>query len=103
MSDLIIITCPMHKVAAVVVNVPVEFEVFEERKCFKAIPYITPEVKRLIQLPKVLSFTIKDSRIYSLHKKEVIEEIVNELIKLKVMDIQKKKVYKRQSLNHSCS
>jgi len=106
----------MHKIANVVVNVayrrpgnvvvhvPVKFEVFEDKRCFKAVPFITREVKRLIQLPKVLSFTVKNSRIYTLDKKEVIEEIVDELVKLEVVEMQEKRIYKTQILERaSCS
>ena len=106
MSNLIVITAEMHKVAEFSINVkyrrpgnvveyvPVEFEIFRDKEYFKAIPVETEESKRLTDLPKQVLFQIKNGIAGSFTKngkEEVVEDIVNKLVELNLVEISKQK------------
>jgi len=117
MSNLIVITAEMHKVADFYLNVKyrcpgnvvkytsVEFEIFRDGECFKAIPVETDENRRLTDLPKQLLFQIKNGMAYTSSRtgtEEVVEEIVNKLFEMKIVEVVAKKVVEKSDAHSIC-
>lgn len=96
MSNLIVITAEMYKVAEftihvkfrkpgnIVAHIPVEFEIFRDGEYYKAVPLQDSQIRMLTTLPRELIFEVKDGRVYNATrgKEEVVEDIVNRLLKM---------------------
>ncbi len=97
MSNLIVITSEMYKIAYFSINVkycrpgnvveyiPVEFEIFRDGIFYKAIPLQTTI---LTNLPKELLFQVKKGKVSDFHpgEEEVVEDIVNKLAELNLVE-----------------
>ncbi len=106
MSNLIVTTARMHKIANVFVDVKyrhpgnvvayisVEFEIFSNGKRFEAMPFVSEENKRLVNIPTQFSFQFKNERICVCEPglEEVVEEIVNELANQDIIKMPEKKM-----------
>ncbi|WP_018613845.1 hypothetical protein [Segetibacter koreensis] len=107
MTNLVVITAAMHKVADLFINVkyrcpgnvikyvPVKFEVFREGEYFKALPVETAESNRLTNLPKQLLFQIDSGKVYTFDKadkEDVVEDIANNLYKMNIVECPQKQV-----------
>ena len=104
MSNLIVITPEMYKVAEfpvdvkfrkpgnVVEYVRVEFEIFRDGEYYKAVPLQDSQTKILTTLPCELLFEVKEGKIYN-HtegKEEVVEDVVCKLAELNLVEPLKK-------------
>lgn len=104
MSKFIIVTAGMHKIAEFVVNIkyrrpgnvveylPVEFEVFIDQGYYRAIPLQSSESKLLTNLPKEMTFEIKDGKICNCNKgpEELVRDIVRKLIEMNLVKMPEK-------------
>jgi len=112
MSNLIVTTARMHKIANVFVDVKyrnpgnvvayisVEFEIFAIGKNFEAMPLVSEENRRLLNIPTQFSIQPRNERICVSEPrlKEVAEEIVNELVNQDIIKMLKKKMKNRARL-----
>jgi hypothetical protein len=106
MSNLIVTTARMHKIANIFVDVKyrnpgnvvahksVEFEIFNDGESFQATPLVSEENKWLLNMPTQFAFQFINGSICVCKPslEEIVEEIVNELAKQDIIEMPKKKM-----------
>jgi hypothetical protein len=60
------VSVPIHSSGNVIVQKPVELDVFKDDNVYKAIPLLNTDERRLANLPEELHFEIKDGKARSL-------------------------------------
>jgi hypothetical protein len=101
MSNFIIIAADMHKIAEFSIDVkyrlpgnvveylPVEFEIFQDRNYFKAIPLPCLETRTLTNLRNEYTFQIKNGKTYNCKNGtgEIIDDIITKMAQMNVVEI----------------
>jgi hypothetical protein len=113
MSQLIVITAEMHKIAEFSINVkyrrpgnvvayiPVEFEVFINGDYYKAVPLQNFETRRLTSLPNCITFQIKNGKVYNDNRgtEDVVKEIVGKLFEMNILELPEKNLTETNNKN----
>ncbi|MEO6914931.1 MAG: hypothetical protein ABI151_04095 [Chitinophagaceae bacterium] len=100
MSNLIIVTASMHKIANVSIEVKyrhpgnvvayiaVEFELYEVKGKYFAVPLVSIETRRILNLPAQFSFHVQNNVILVSGNglKGVVKELVKKLSQLALID-----------------
>lgn len=76
------VKAPYHRPGGVVEYISVPFDVYQKEHRFKAVPACCKTDRRLTHLPPVLSFQIKNNRLYIFRDehKDLVKDLVKELI-----------------------
>jgi hypothetical protein len=117
MSQLIVITAEMHKIAEFFINVkyrrpgnvityiPIEFEVFINGEYYKAVPLQTTETRMLTSLPCSITFQIKNGKVYNDNRgtEDIVKEIVGKLVEMNIVELSQKRFEETNSKNQAYS